>query len=263
MATAITELRVAWRPLAIPNEHGGWGFLLEPLLLGFAVAPSHAGAAVIVAMVAAFFARHPLRLAVRDWTLGRQYPRTRACTWLAIAYGVPAIVALLAAIALSSPTLLIPFALALPLVLVQFTYDVRNSGRELVAEVCGAAAAAAGGAACVLAGGGDARKAQLVAGLGVCRAVPTVIYVRSLLRRDGFGSSLLLHALAVGGAGVLGRVASVPALVLIAPVALLIRAAVAPLRPIPAARRVGIEEVIWGIATTIVLAVAIGRVVHP
>jgi hypothetical protein len=264
VATASTDLpgrspaaRVAWRPLALPNEHGGWGFLLEPLLLGVAVAPSRAGAAVTVAAIAAFFARHPMRLAVRDRVLGRRYPRTLACTWLSIAYGVPAVVALVAAIALSSPALLIPFALAAPLAFVQFTYDVRNRGRELVPELCGATAAAAGGAACVLAGGGEPRMALLAAGLGVCRAVPTVVYVRSLLRRGGFGPSLLMHSLAVAIVAVLRHIAAAPTLVLAPPIALLIRAVVGPIRTTPAARRIGMEEVLWGTVTTIVLVLAI------
>src|ERR1044072_2044638 len=37
------------RPLALPTEHGGWGFLLEPLVLAMIVAPSWIGALICAA----------------------------------------------------------------------------------------------------------------------------------------------------------------------------------------------------------------------
>src|SRR3954465_13030737 len=64
------------RPLAIPNEHGGWGFLFEPIVLAGLAAPSLGGALVAIAAVAAFLARHPLKLAAGDVVRGRRYPRT-------------------------------------------------------------------------------------------------------------------------------------------------------------------------------------------
>lgn len=38
--------RISWKRIVLPSEHGSWGFLAEPLLLGLLAAPSGAGAAL-------------------------------------------------------------------------------------------------------------------------------------------------------------------------------------------------------------------------
>ena len=73
MTTALPGLR----SIALPTEHGGWGFTLEPLILGLLAAPSIAGAALATAAVALFLARRPWRLFVEDRRRGRNLPRTR------------------------------------------------------------------------------------------------------------------------------------------------------------------------------------------
>src|SRR5947209_15528656 len=54
------------RPLALPTEHGGWGFLLEPLVLAMIVAPSWCGALICAAGVCGLLTRQPLKLAMQD-----------------------------------------------------------------------------------------------------------------------------------------------------------------------------------------------------
>ncbi|HDL49896.1 MAG TPA: prenyltransferase, partial [Actinobacteria bacterium] len=39
----MTTPSVRLRSVAMPTEHGGWGFTLEPIILGLLVAPSPAG----------------------------------------------------------------------------------------------------------------------------------------------------------------------------------------------------------------------------
>src|SRR5947209_5867668 len=56
--------RVRLRPVALPVEHGGWGFSLEPVALGLLVAPSLLGLFLSVTTLAAFLARHPLKIAM-------------------------------------------------------------------------------------------------------------------------------------------------------------------------------------------------------
>jgi hypothetical protein len=58
--------RPAWRAIALPDEHGGWGLTAEPVLLGLLVAPSWAGAALAVAAFLAFLVRTPLKLVLVD-----------------------------------------------------------------------------------------------------------------------------------------------------------------------------------------------------
>jgi hypothetical protein len=252
VATATTSINV--RPLAVPNEHGGWGILLEPLLIGLLVAPSAGGAAIAVAMIATFFVRHPLKFAARDWLQRKRYPRTRVCEKFVAAYGAIAIGALLFAAWMSDPRSLLPLLLALPLAALQFAYDARNRGRELTPELCGAIGAGAGGAACVLAGGGTIAVAGLIWLLAAFRAAPAVLHVRALLRRRKFSASIITHVLAL---------AIVIALRLTAPIVaiftlLLLRAATGPLRASNSRPSViGIEEVMWGIATVIAIVVGI------
>jgi hypothetical protein len=76
---------VRLRSLALPVEHGGWGLLGEPLVLGLAIAPSWAGAGVGLFAAFAFLARHPLKLAAADWRQRRRSPRTLAAERVALA----------------------------------------------------------------------------------------------------------------------------------------------------------------------------------
>ena len=245
---------VALRPLAIPNEHGGWGFLLEPVVLAIAVAPSRAGVALALALIAAFFLRHPLRLAARDFLMRKRYPRTMACANLALAYGSAAALCFALAVSWSSVAIAVPFLVAAPFLALQFFYDVRNRGRELTAELCGAIAAAAGGAACVLAGGGGTLLAIAIATLAITRSVPSILYVRSLLRGSAAMPAVLAHALAVVAAFIVAPMAIVVSVVL------LLRCLFARFRGALTAKRVGMEEVAWGAIATIVWAIVLTSV---
>src|SRR5690349_19690118 len=55
-----------WREFVQPKEHGSWSLALEPLALGLLVAPSLPGTLFSLAVIAAFFARRPLRIAFVD-----------------------------------------------------------------------------------------------------------------------------------------------------------------------------------------------------
>src|SRR5215212_8962980 len=123
---------VSLRPLALPAEHGGWGFLFEPMLLGLLVAPSWSGALVGAAALFAFLARHPLKLALQDVMRGRSYPRTRYCRALAAAYLFGGAVLLTAAVMMSGARVLIPLGLVVPLALTQVLYDAHRRERELL-----------------------------------------------------------------------------------------------------------------------------------
>ena len=240
--------RVALRPLAIPNEHGGWGILLEPVVLALAVAPSVAGIALALALIAAFFLRHPLRLAARDLMLTKRYPRTIACAKLAAAYGAAALLFFGVAVAMSSVAIVIPLVIVSPFLALQFFYDIGNRGRELTPELCGAIAAAGGGAACVM--GGRQELALAVAVLALCRSIPSILYVRSLLRGSSKLPGIAAHALAVPAVALTAPLSAV-----VVPIALLARCVAGQFRRGLTARRVGVEEVAWGAVTTIALAV--------
>ena len=230
---------VSLRPLAIPNEHGGWGFLAEPILLGLLVAPSPAGAFIAVAAIAAFLTRHPLKLAASDWLRGKRYPRTVACERLALGYGSAALAAMIAAVALGGVRFLIPIAIAAPLALAQFAADARNRGRALAPELAGAVAMGSSAAAMAIAGGGPAIALWAIL---AARSVPAILYVHAALRREHVVVTLIAHVAAIGVA-LVAWPAATPAMLL-----LLGRCVEGILHKPRRAQTVGILELVYGVA---------------
>lgn len=249
--------RPALKPLALPTEHGGWGFLFEPLVLGLAVAPSWGGALIAVAAVFAFLARQPLKFAAQDALRGRSYPRTRWCRLFAVAYLGGAGMAIAGAIALNGWKLTIPFAAVAPLAFVTLIFDARNQSRSLLPEICGSIAMSSTAAAIPLAGGKSLVAAFAVMALLIARGLPAILYVRTLLRR-GHGlvaspiPAIASHAVAVAVAYVIASyIAAATA------VALLIRAAWGLTKPVPPAKTLGWREMAWGTVSVIAFAFAL------
>lgn len=186
-----TRERPAWRAVAVPSEHGGWGLTLEPVLLGLLIAPSGAGAALGVAAFVAFLVRTPLKLVAVDRRHDRWLDRSRLALRIAmgelVVMGVMIVVASTAGWAWSAPV-----AIAAPLVAVELWFDVHSRGRRLVAELCGAIGIASVAAAIVLASGESAALAGgawlVLAGRGV-GAIPFVRVQIARLRRGATSTS--------------------------------------------------------------------------
>lgn len=231
--------RLALRPLAIPNEHGGWGFLFEPIVLAAIAAPSLAGALVAVAAIAVFLARHPLKLAVGDLVRGRRYPRTAACGEIAAAYLIVALIA----ISFVGLRPLLPLAIAVPFGLVHLL-----GGRAALPELSGAIAMGGVAASMALASSMPLAFAAALWLLALCRSLPAILYVRTLLGR-GRGA-IVAHVVAIVVALLLWRASLAPFVAVLALVALLGRALVPPSKPVP--KKIGVAELFWGGGTTIV-----------
>ena len=75
-AATNTSADVRLKAVALPAEHGGWGMLGEPILLGLLVMPSWAGTGVGLIALGAFLARHPSKLAIADRRRGPRVART-------------------------------------------------------------------------------------------------------------------------------------------------------------------------------------------
>lgn len=245
---------VSIRPLALPAEHGGWGFILEPIALALLVAPSWSGVAIGVAVVAAFLARHPLRLAAGDWMRRRRFPRTIVCEQLVLVYATAMIVAIVTATALTSARILLPFAIAAPLGLVQFAWEVRKPGRALTPELLGAAAAGATAAAIALAGGLTMTLGATLWLLTMLRSIPAIVFVRAVLKRGHQSIAVALHLAAVVIAIVLWHQQLAPLAAIVAMLLLLGRAVIGP-APREPARRVGIRELVYGAVTVLLIGV--------
>ena len=242
---------VALRPLALPAEHGGWGFLFEPIALAMLVAPSWSGAFIGIAALFGFLARHPLKLALQDAVRGKRYPRTPYCWRLSATYMFAGALALTAAVAMAGPSILIPFALVAPLGLTQVLFDARNRSRELLPELSGAAAMSSVAAAIAIAGATDLAAAFVLAGIVVARSIPAILYVRALLHREPSWPVVVVH---VGAIAIVAMVAS--PLAVAAMTILLARAVWGFAKDAPSAKTVGWREIVFG-ATTVAL-VAMG-----
>jgi YwiC-like protein len=254
--------RPAWRSVAVPDEHGGWGLTLEPVLLGLLVAPSAAGAALGIAAFVAFLVRTPLKTVLVDRWRHRWLPRTRLA--LAVAAGEVALLALLAVIALaaSGPSWLVPVALAVPLVGVELWFDMRSRSRRLAPELAGAVGIAAVAAAIATAGGEGARLAGALWLVVAARAVASIPFVRVQIDRLRHGTGSLAVS---DGAAVLGVAVAAAAVVLddrlaagaAAVVALVVLQAWQVRRPPVPAKVLGLRQLFLGLAVVAVAAAGV------
>lgn len=178
-----TRLRL--RSIALPTEHGVWGFWLEPTLLGLLLVPHWAGLALAGAALAALLAQHPVSLWLADRRRGVRYPRTRLAGAWGLAYSSAALVPLVVVLALTDTRAwLVPLLVAAPLALVQLTFDVRHQGRHLLAELSGACALGGLASSIALAGTWPTAAAWALWGLLAARTLPSILYVRARLRLE-------------------------------------------------------------------------------
>jgi YwiC-like protein len=221
---------VSLRTVALPVEHGGWGMLAEPLLIGLVLAPTLAGLGMALAALGAFLLRHPLKIALADWRRGTRAPRTGVAIRVAALYGALAAGGLALAVWRAPAIAWLPVAAAAPLGLLQLWYDARLQGRQLLPELLGGIALGAGASALMLAGGWAMAPALAMWALLAARTAASVVYVRARLRIDrGQGAArwpgLVLHAGGLVLAAVLAWRGWGPALALAAFAVLLARAA--------------------------------------
>src|SRR5262245_34091485 len=141
------------KSIALPVEHGGWGMLAEPLVVGLVLAPTAAGTGLAVAAVGAFLVRHPLKLALSDWRRGTVSPRTWTALGVSSAYAAVGLLGLLVALLRAPAVAWLPVVAAAPLALAQLWYDSRLQGRQLAPELLGGVALGASASALMLSGG--------------------------------------------------------------------------------------------------------------
>ncbi|MGQ9548594.1 MAG: YwiC-like family protein [Roseiflexus sp.] len=181
MAQATTG-PVRLRLIALPVEHGGWGFLGAPVVLGLWVAPSIAGVWLGLAALGAFLVRQPLKLALGDRQRGKRYPRTVWAERFVALYGVVALITFVIAWLTTAHPFWFPLLLAAPFAIVQLRYDLLKQSRSPLAEICGANALGALAPAIALCGGWRMIPALLLWFLLALKATSAIIYVRARIR---------------------------------------------------------------------------------
>jgi YwiC-like protein len=192
---------VRLKTIALPAEHGGWGLLCEPIVLGLLLAPSIAGLYLALSAVGFFLARHPLTLGVLNRK--RSSPRTALARRFATLYLVIGVASFVAAVAFTEHVFVLPLLIAAPLALVQLAHDWTGRRRVLLSELAGAVAISSLATTIALAGGWSSKTSFVLWAIMIARAVPAILYVRACLRRLRFSPvsprpMIAAHLLAIG-----------------------------------------------------------------
>ena len=253
LPTAASSVRL--RSIVLPVEHGGWGLLFEPILLGLLVAPSLAGLFVCMTATAAFLARHPFKLAITDWRRKRVTGRTRLALRFTIGYVFICILSLGLAIRFGGGALLLPLLVAAPIAIFQLWHDSTGQSRALVAELAGSISTGATATAIAICGGWPRPLAFALWIITAARSVPTILYLRArlrMLRQKSASARLAIgaHVLAVLLIVTFAWNGKAPWLAVLAMGILLVRASVGFLssnRITP--QRLGVSELIFGVMT--------------
>lgn len=262
MSVNTAQRQVNLRNIALPASHGGWGFLLEPILLGMLVAPSVAGFWLGIAALGAFLSQQPLKLALGDLRKRRRYTRTIWAKRFSVLFCGTALAAFVLAIVSAQHPFWLPLLVAAPLALVQLYYDAQNRGREFVSEFFGAAALGSVATAIALAGGWPMAFALTLWAILFTRGLVSIVYVRAKLRFErgqDIDAKLILgiHTLGLLAIAALATIGLAPWLSTLAMAALLIRAIIGLLpnkKPV-APKTVGFQEMGYGLLTVILTAI--------
>lgn len=250
---------VTLKNVTIPTEHGAWGFLFEPMLLGLLVAPSRAGAMLCLAGLAGFLTRRPAMTALGDLRHGHRYPRTWAALAMAVIMGGLAVAALAGALAQGGAGVAPPLLLALPLGLVFFRYDQERQARSLGGELSGALAMGALAPAILCAGGWPLGSALGPWALLALRTATSIVYVRAQVRRlhgreASLAESTLAHAVVLVLVGAAALLRLVPGLAVAAFALGLARCVRGAVRPPDSARALGWSEMRLALGFTVIVA---------
>ncbi len=262
-----TVTRKTIRSVALPAEHGGWSFWLEPVLLAMLVAPSGTGLALVILSLASFLMRQPLKIAWIDLNKRKLYARTRVGVGAVAFYGFIAFLAFLASLAGGRLTVIAPLIPAYIVAILQvWLFDIRGNSRHWSPEVLGASVMSAFAVSIGLAGGWALEQALMLSLIIIARAIPTIFYVRARLRQIKSGDtdasvSLILHGIAIVGSIVFAVVGGyVPGLTVIALIMLMVRAIYFIQRgTVIPAKILGIQEVVFGLM--LVVFTAIGYII--
>ncbi len=263
MTSTTPKTAPRWRAVALPPEHGAWGFLLEPLLLGILVAPSWAGAGLVIAVIGAFLIRQPFKIAVVDRRRGRHYERTRLAERFMLIFSALVVVGGLLAVALAGWEPLIPLLFGAPLAVILLIATVQNRGRDMLPELAGAGAMALSAASIALAGDQTAERAFALWAILAARDIPSILYVRARLRLEkgqpfAWSVVAITNVLAVVSIGALALAGYAPWLAVAALIVLLARAlyGLSPYRGQVKTRTIGFLEIGYGLL--VVIAAALG-----
>ena len=251
-----------WRSIALPVEHGGWGFTLEPVLLGLLVAYSAAAWELSVASIAVFLARRPLKLVLTDLVRRRWLARSKVALGFVLLYGTFAALGLAGAIVTAAAPFWQPLVVALPLAAIALYAVARSQSRGLIPELAGAVAMGATVTMIALADSWDPGPAWGLWLVLAGRTVATVSLVRGQLRR-GHGrpaGAAEIYSVQAGTVAVMGSAAAadiVPWLSVVAMIGVAVLAYRSLTVPPVEAKIVGWTQIVVGLVVVLLTAVGV------
>ena len=258
--TAPTPVRL--RSIALPTEHGGWGFTLEPILLGLLVAPTWAGFGIALATSAVFLARRPVKLVSTDLIRKRRLPRTRVALWFALGYGGLAFAGLVLAVATADGPFWWPVVAALPLAAISLRADAQSRNRALLPELTGGIAMGSAAAAIAMAADWDWAAAFGLWLVLAARSFAAIIFARAQVRRakDQPHDRLGVYAAQVAAVLVVGMAAALAIVPLLSALAIFILglgAFYGLARPPVPAKTVGWTQMVFGLMVVALTAIGV------
>lgn len=262
--------KVNIRRVALPTEHGGWAFVLNPILLAMLASPSLDGFLLGVAAISAFLIHQPFKQWWSDYRVKRKIPRTVVARNFIIGYAVVAVLAFGYVLATNRLDFMLPIVLAIPFALMQQTYDARGRSRDLVAELTGALALSATGPAIAVLGGWSLEDAMLLWLLLIVWVVTSIFYVRVRLRLDkqrlddyDLQYVAVVHGLGLLLVGLVWLNETFPFWMVAAVLLLCVRAAwgLSPYRRKVKVIRIGIGEVLIGFAYVLLCAIGYADII--
>jgi hypothetical protein len=261
------KANVPARSIALPVEHGAWGFLFEPLAAGMLVAPSAGAPFILLLVVGAFLTRQPLKFLLGDFLQKKRLPRTVVALRFALIFGGVSLLGLVGSLIFAPVESFIPFVIVAPLVIYLIAQDAARQTRQLLPELLAAAALASSVTALALAGGFAYPAAFALWAIMLARLIPSVLYVRSRLRLEkgkpfSRFAPIAAHVLAFAALGAL-YLSGLASLLTVAAAAFLAGRAAFGLsryRQILKAKQLGVWEVVYGViyALTVVFGYYLG-----
>ncbi len=244
------------RGIALPNEHGSWGFLFEPLVAAVAIAPTIQSFSVSILVIGVFLTRQPFKIRFSNWLESRDLPVNRFADKFIAAYGALVAAGLVACVFLLPVESLWPFALVIPLGIYQVYCDVFRKSRQLLPEITGAVAISSSAAVITFAAGWTTAEAIALWGVLIARFATSILYVRNRLllekgKKYKIVPTISLHLFALAGVSFLAFNGFSSWLVAAAFVLLLIRASagLSIYRKKTKAMVIGVWEVVYGLIT--------------
>src|ERR1043165_5528321 len=111
------KTKIPVKSIALPIEHGAWGFLFEPLLTGLLIAPSLAAPFILLLVSGAFLTRQPLKFLAGDLLQKKRLPRMELALRFVLIFGGIAAAGLIGCLFWAPAQSFIPFIVAAPIVI--------------------------------------------------------------------------------------------------------------------------------------------------